>query len=284
MKARVNGRRAVLLLASLVALIACGESRATAEANGRIADVSVTPGTDHATAVPRDSGVLSLARAAGGADGLQYTVSAMASSGFIVGKIGGGAPRDTSIAPTHDLKVCRPFTQSLVPSRDGGVGNSVVWLVGVATGPRDDAPRRVRVMLDGCRLDPRVQRVAAGGTVMITSRDAMMTRLQFIDVGGVSASRGTVLFNDAGQVVPTSDAAKVPGLVQIRDDLHPWVRAYLAVTPHPFVAVTGADGRFRFDGVPPGRYMLVVWHERFGTKQQRVRVDAHIETRVDLKF
>jgi len=270
----------------LAGLVACGESRSSNEANGRIADVPTTPkaAAEYATALPRDRAVLSLARAAGGADGMQYTVSAQASSGFIVGKIGDGAPRDTSIAPTHDLAVCRPFTQSLVPSRDGGVGNSVVWLVGVATGPRDDAPRRVRVLLDGCRLDPRVQRVAAGGTVMITSRDAMMTRLQFIDVGGVSTSRGTVLFNDAGQVVPTSDAAKVPGLVQVRDDLHPWVRAYLAVTPHPFVAVTAADGRFRFDNVPPGRYTLVVWHERFGTKQQRVRVDAHIETRVDLKF
>lgn len=277
----MDGRRAVMLLA---ALTACEKSRATDEANGRIADVEVTRGMDHATAVVRDSGVLSLARAAGGADGLQYTVSAPDSSGFIVGKIGGGAPRDTSITPTHDLSVCRPFTQSLVPSRDGGVGNSVVWLVGVATGPRDDAPRRVRVLLDGCRLDPRVQRVVAGGTVMLTSRDAMMTRLQFIDVGRVSASRGTVLFNDAGQVVPTSDAAKVPGLVQIRDDLHPWVRAYLAVTPHPFVAVTAADGAFRFDNVPPGSYTLVVWHERFGIKQQRVRVDAHVETRVELTY
>ncbi len=283
MTARPHGRRSLVLLAGLVA---CGESRSSNEANGRIADVPTTPqaAAAYATALPRDRAVLSLARSAGGADGMQYTVSAQASSGFIVGKIGGGAPRDTSIAPTHDLSVCRPFTESLVPSRDGGVGNSVVWLVGVATGPRDDAPRRVRVLLDGCRLDPRVQRVAVGGTVMITSRDAMMTRLQFIDVGGAAASRGTVRFNDAGQVEPTSDAAKAPGLVQIRDDLHPWVRAYLAVTPHPFVAVTAADGQFRFDNIPPGRYTLVVWHERFGTKQQRVRVDAHIETRVDLKF
>ncbi len=275
-------------------LVACGESRAANEGNGRIADVSVTPGSDHARAVPRDSSVLSLARAAGGVDGRHYTVSAQATSGFIVGKIGGGEPRDTSIAPTHDLSACRPFTQSLVPSRDGGVGNSVVWLVGVATGPRDDAPRRVRVMLDGCRLEPRVQRVAAGGTVMITSRDAMMTRLQFLEVGGASASRGTasrgtasrgtVLLNDAGQVVPTSDAAKVAGLVQIRDDLHPWIRAYLVVTPHPFVAVTAADGEFRFDTVPPGSYTLVIWHERFGTRQQRVRVDAHVETRVDMRY
>ena len=273
-----------LAAALLAALVACKDSRAVNDANGRIADVLATPGSDHAGAVARDSAVLTLARAAGGADGLQYTVSAQATSGFIVGKVSGGEPRDTSISPTHDLSVCRPFTQSLVPSRDGGVGNSVVWLVGVATGPRDDAPRRVRVMLDRCRLEPRVQRVAAGGTVMITSRDAMMTRLQFVDVGGASASRGTVHLNDAGQVVPTSDAAKVAGLVQIRDDLHPWIRAYLVVTPHPFVAVTAADGAFRFDNVAPGSYTLVMWHERFGTKQQRVRVDAHVETRVELQF
>ena len=49
-------------------------------------------------------------------------------------------------------------------------------------------------------------------------------------------------------------------------------------------AVTAADGLFRFDNVPPGQYTLVVWHERFGTKQQRVRVQAHIETRVELAY
>lgn len=211
-------------------------------------------------------------------------MSAQANSGFIVGTVGGGAPRDTSITPTHDRGVCRPFTQSLVPSRDGGVGNSVVWLVGVARGPKNDAPRRVRVLLDGCRLEPRVQRIATGGTAMITSRDAMMTRLQFLDVGANAPTRGTVLLSDAGQVVPTSDAARVPGLVQIRDDLHPWVRAYLAVSSHPFVAVTEADGRFRFDGIPPGRYVLMIWHERFGTRQQRVKVDGNVETRVAISY
>jgi len=48
--------------------------------------------------------------------------------------------------------------------------------------------------------------------------------------------------------------------------------------------VTAADGAFRFDNLPPGRYTLVVWHERFGTKQQRVRVDAQVETRVELTY
>ena len=273
----------------LASLVACGGSGGSMEASGRIADVPATPGVgqasaEHTVATPRGNAAVSLARAAAGTADRPYRVVVQATSGFIVGKIGGGQPLDTSITPTHDRSVCRPFTQSLVPSRAGGVGNSVVWLAGVTQGPRDDAPRRVRVLLDGCRLEPRVQRVAAGGTVMLTSRDAMMTRLQFLDLDGGSASRGTVLFNDAGQVVPSSEAAQRPGLVLIRDDLHPWVRGYLAVTPHPFVAVTAADGLFRFDNVPPGQYTLVVWHERFGTKQQRIRVDAQVETRVALSY
>ena len=290
----VTSRWCIVAAPLLASLMACGGSGGSIEASGRIADVPVTPGVgqasaEHTVATPRSNAAVSLARAAAGAADRPYRVVVQATSGFIVGKIGGGQPLDTSITPTHDRSVCRPFTQSLVPSRAGGVGNSVVWLAGVTQGPRDDAPRRVRVLLDGCRLEPRVQRVAAGGTVMLTSRDAMMTRLQFLDIDGGSVlrgtvSRGTVLFNDAGQVVPSSEAAQRPGLVLIRDDLHPWVRGYLAVTPHPFVAVTAADGLFRFDNVPPGRYTLVVWHERFGTTQQRIRVEAQVETRVALSF
>ena len=130
----------------VLGLAACSpppEREAQAPAvEGRIADVAVTATADRATVAARDGGVLSLARAAGGPDGTVYTVSVPATTGFIVGKVAGGAPRDTSIAPTHDLSVCRPFSESLVPRRDGGIGNSVVWLAGVASGPRDDAPRR----------------------------------------------------------------------------------------------------------------------------------------------
>jgi hypothetical protein len=201
----------------------------------------------------------------------------------VLGSVIGGEPRDTSITPTHDLSVCRPFSESLVASRQGGVGNVVVWLVGADRGPPHDAPRRVRLVLDGCRLEPRVQRMAQGGTVMVNSRDAMMSRLQFV-AEGESATRATVLLNDAGQVVPTEDPASRPGLVQVTDDLHPWVRAWLVVGPHPFVAVTDADGLFRFDGVPPGRYTLVAWHERLGAKRMTVRVEEGIQTRLQVEY
>ena len=179
--------------------------------------------------------------------------------------------------------MCRPFSQSLVPSRDGGVGNAVVWLSGVASGPRDDAPRRARLTLDGCRLEPRVQRVALASTVLVNGRDAMLSRLKFT-VDGEAEPRATVLLSDVGQIVPTDASSAKPGLVRVHDDLHPWVRAYIVVAPHPFVAVTAADGHFRFDGVPPGRYTLHVWHERLGTHEKKVRVDGGVQTKISLEY
>lgn len=281
-----GARRAVLTSVMMVAgTVACNETP-NRSGSGRIADVQAGGplGADDGVALEGDRALRTLARAAGGPDGRQYTVTTRGASGVLVGRVRGGSPRDTSITPTHDLSVCRPFTETVVPSREGGVGNSVVWLVGVASGPAIETPRVARLMLDGCRISPRVVAVAAGGTVMLTSRDAMMSRLQFEAMGEGQPSRATVLFTDAGQVVPTSVPTITPGLVRVRDDLHPWVRAYLVVTPHPFVAITDADGEFRFDGVPVGRYTLLVWHERLGVKSQRVRVESGIEARVEMKY
>lgn len=284
-------RVGAVALATCLWAAACGGDgvRATDTMGARIADV---PATVRASGIADDANadapivdrdVASLGRAAGGPSGTEYTVRAVPTPGVILGRMTGGSPRDTSITPTHDLAVCRPFSQSIVPSRNGGVGNGVVWLVGVASGPRDDAPRRVKLTLDGCRLEPRVQRVAVGSTVLVNGRDAMMSRLQFT-AAGETRSRTTVLLSDVGQIVPTSDATSAPALVQVTDDMHPWVRAWLVVAPHPYVAVTGADGEFHFDNVPPGRYTLVAWHERLGVKQTKVRVEAAVQTRLEVSF
>ena len=42
---------------------------------------------------------------------------------------------------------------------------------------------------------------------------------------------------------------------------HPWERAWIYVSPHPYIAITDANGAFKIDAIPPGRYVLRVWHE-----------------------
>lgn len=273
--------RSVSATLPLLCTLACSEDPAEGT---RIADLraSVARATDSTAAVGVPL-VDALAHAAGGPDGTSYTATVVPNPGVVVGEITGGSPMDTSIVPTTDLEVCRPFSQSLVPSRNGGVGNAVVWLSGVSSGPKDDAPRRARLTLDGCRFEPRVQRVALTSTLLVNGRDAMLSRLAFT-VDGEVAPRATVLLSDAGQIVPTEAVGARAGLVRVEDERHRWVRAYVAVAPHPFVAITAADGQFRFDGIPPGRYTLHIWHERLGTREKTVRVDGGVQARVSVAY
>ncbi len=206
--------------------------------------------------------------------------------GTIIGRVEGPMPvvGDFAVTPTHDVRVCKPFTETRMPSQDGGAGDAIVWLVGVTTGPMPNAPRRASLTLDRCRLEPRVQRVAVGGTLQVISRDAMSSRLRFLDAGGRGTVRTLVALSDAGQVVPTSDVSLTPGLVEVRDDQHPWIRAWIAVTSHPFVAITEPGGNFRFDSVPPGSYTLVIWQEQLGTRSRALQVVSGVETRIRIAY
>lgn len=280
--ARGAAARAVwLMTAGAVACVsACGDGNDDASRGLAVVDVQ---GVEATAAQKGPVTSATLARSAGGPDGLSYEVKVIPTPGVILGEVRGGVPFDTSVVPTRDSTVCRPYTETLVPSRDGGVGQAIAWLVGVPAGPRDNSSRRVHLTLDGCRLSPRVQRVAAGATVLVHGNDAMMSRLQLVPIGERS-SRSTILLTDAGQVVPSDEATREPALLEVRDDLHPWVQAFIAVAPHPFVAVTDADGDFRFDGVPPGRYTLVVWHERLGTQRKTVKVEGGVQVRVRVEL
>lgn len=283
---RAGGRPAALTVWLAAWLAAAGGAACGGEGQGdaprRLAVVDVQ-GVDVTAAQHGPITSATLARSAGGPNGLRYEERVVPTPGVILGEIRGGSPFDMSVAPNRDSTVCRPYTETLVPSRDGGVGQAIAWLVGVPAGPRDNTARRVHLTLDGCRLSPRVQRVAVGATVLIHGNDAMMSRLQLVPLGERS-SRSTILLTDAGQVVPSDEATREPALLEVRDDLHPWVRAFIAVAPHPFVAVTDADGDFRFDGVPPGRYTLVVWHERLGTQRKTVKVEGGVQVRVRVEL
>ncbi|MCC6245216.1 MAG: carboxypeptidase regulatory-like domain-containing protein [Gemmatimonadaceae bacterium] len=289
-------RRPRPMVVGAFVLVACGDVRASGSAvrASNDAPVRAVAGRsaedadyENIEALAKTDAVHTL-RLSAGRDGTAYEGTrdtASLHAGRLSGRVLFGASRtvDSATVPTHDVSACPPFTTQRAPSENGGVGNAVVWLVGVTRGPVLTAPRRAALALEGCRFSTRVQRVAHGATMQLSSRDAMLSRWRFADVGRDSAVRATVDFNDAGQVVPNADVANMPGLIAVRDELHPWARAYLAVTPHPFVAVTPASGQFVFDGVPPGRYTLVMWSEVLGVRSFVVRVDTGVETRVDIR-
>ncbi len=279
-----------MLMVAALALSACDNERPLNDDVGR----RVANGDAAATRTLTSNGSLAVRGVTGfdaGAalvrSGVPYVgLGNAAASAVVVGRVRGGErlTSDTMIVPTHDLPSCRAFSEPLVASREDGIGDVVVWLDGVHTGPVDDSPRRAVLRLTGCRLAPAIQRVATGGTVLLSSADPIRSRLTFRDEGHAASAREVVSFTDDGQTVPSSRIAARPGIVEVRDDLHPWVHAWIVVTPHPFVAITAPDGRFRFEGVPPGSYMLVAWSARIGVRTRPIRVSRGGESTVEVTF
>jgi hypothetical protein len=62
------------------------------------------------------------------------------------------------------------------------------------------------------------------------------------------------------------------------------MRSYIGVVNHPFFAVTGDDGTFTIKGLPPGKYTIQAWHEKYQTKDIEVTVAAKDSKTVDFEF
>ena len=72
--------------------------------------------------------------------------------------------------------------------------------------------------------------------------------------------------------------------IEVKCDIHGWMRGYLGVFDHPYFALSDQGGTFRLANVPPGEYTLATWHERFGTVSQKVVLPEKGEAEVTLTF
>ncbi|HEY0320086.1 MAG TPA: carboxypeptidase regulatory-like domain-containing protein [Pyrinomonadaceae bacterium] len=66
--------------------------------------------------------------------------------------------------------------------------------------------------------------------------------------------------------------ARPETLIPVKCNQHPWMKAFIGVLKHPFFAVSDADGNFTIKDVPPGKYTVVAWHEKFGEQTMEVTV------------
>lgn len=199
-----------------------------------------------------------------------YQVAPVASSGSITGTVTLPAP---AAAPASGPCAGKAPASSGV----------VVYLEDIARGraPAADRPRRYALEAEDCTLSPAVSIVAAGGTLNVSNGLRAVHHVAFT-YEGMKTPLVSVPFSDPGQLVPSEKVLAVPGLVDVRSDLDPALRARLVVVEHPY-AVQATNGKFLLDSVPPGTYTLVAVGAT-GRAETKVEVRAGAATPVALQL
>jgi hypothetical protein len=128
----------------------------------------------------------------------------------------------------------------------------------------------------GERFMPHILPVIAGSTVRFPNDDPIyhnvfsLSRARTFDLGRYArGSWKDIVFPSAG-------------LVQVFCHIHADMSGYILVLDNPYFVQPDENGQFSLDGVPPGEYRLIAWHERVRPNATIVRVTARGVTRVDV--
>jgi plastocyanin len=198
------------------------------------------------------------------APGLSFAASIKGKVVFI-----GPVPAQKKVDITIDQYVCgtQKDAGDLLLSPQKELRNAVVWLDNPPAAAPSPAPTAHAEMdQNGCVFIPRIVLVPVGGTVDFLNSDRLLHNLHATPKLNASFNRT----QPKSRTIPVTFTQ--PEIVRINCDLHSWMTGWVVVTAHPFYALTGAEGQFAFDGLPPGQYKLQVWHERLGTVAASVTV------------
>ena len=199
-------------------------------------------------------------------------------------KLEGTAPAARAVRMDSD-PLCMPegpsFSEGLVVGPGNGLQNAFLY-VKDGLGDRTFQAPQTPVVLDqrGCKYFPHVFGAQVGQPVTILNSDPTLHNIHAVPKANAEFNFGQAL--KGMKTTRTFDKAEV--MVPFRCDVHGWMAAYGGFVPHPFFAISKADGSFEIKGLPAGTYTIEAWHERLGTQTQQVTVDGKAGRTVGFAF
>lgn len=189
-------------------------------------------------------------------------------------KFNGTAPKrreiDMSAKPEcAQIHSTPPLDETVVVNPNNTLKNVFVWVKKGLEGWSFPTPTQ-DVTLDqvGCTYVPHVLGVQVNQVLKIRSGDPFMH-----NVNAIAKNNKKFNFSQTDKGAESPQKFALPEImVRIKCDVHGWMTAYVGVVKHPYFAVTGDDGTFDLKNLPPGEYTLEAWHEKYGKREQVIKI------------
>jgi len=75
-----------------------------------------------------------------------------------------------------------------------------------------------------------------------------------------------------------------PGIIKVFCHIHSDMSGVIVVLDNPFFASPASDGQYVIDGIPPGDYRVIAWHERARLAAKTVRIEAGKDSVLDFEI
>ena len=186
------------------------------------------------------------------------------------------------------------------PQRITTSDGSTVWHSDLVVDPKSKGLRHVVAVLEDAPAQPKLQKAKP---VIVDQRDMIfIPRVVAVQLGQTVRFENNDLCNHSVMAASTLaanqfncfvrsdqpyehvfEAQKHPVLMGC--SLHGWMRAWVYVVPHPWFAVSDAQGEFKIEGVPAGKYTLWLRHADAGHQDRRsVEIKEGENTRVEIEW
>jgi plastocyanin len=210
---------------------------------------------------------------AGGAGTAASPVDA-ATAGNVAGMVTftGVAPEMSSI-DMSDESVCAakhsttPMAETVLVGDGGGLANVFVYVKEGLEGMAFPTPAAAVLDQDGCVYSPHVIGVQVGQTLTLRNSDGLLHNIKASPSVNRPFNTSQPVEMDTDRSFPSAEV-----MVPLQCDVHGWMTAYVGVLDHPYHSVSGGDGAFSLETLPPGDYVIEAWHEQYGAVTQNVTV------------
>ncbi len=165
--------------------------------------------------------------------------------------------------------------------KDGGLENVFVYVKEGLEGYSFSAPTTPAIVSNQkCMYVPHVSGAQVGQEVQLFNEDQTLHNVHSYSKVNKSWNIGLPF---AG-MKQTKKFESPEIMVSLKCDVHPWMTGFIGVLAHPYFSVSGENGAFEIQNLPPGDYVIEAWHEKFGAQSQNIRIEPRETKETGFKY
>lgn len=205
----------------------------------------------------------------------QVTVSGIIATPRALVKKGDANAKDSAVCAAAEI----PDESLIVDPKSNGLANVVIYLTKKPATIHPDLLKQpaedVIIRQVGCRFVPHVTVLRTDQTLRIHYDDGIGHNPHLYPLKNRLDSVVQPASKEGLAITTLKEPERVP--LRIDCDIHPWMRGWIVVQDHPYVAVTNAQGEFEIANLPLGEHDFSVWHERTGYIQKSLKINVRQE-------